>query len=69
MILALCVFPDGKAKHSICYVFKPAHYLLFRLPGLSLYLQDYIDLCIRKLYPEVGCPGAWDSKVWNPIRE
>jgi len=32
-------------------------------------LQDYIDLCIRNLYPEVGCPGAWDSRVWSPIRE
>ena len=33
------------------------------------FADDYIDFCIRKLYPEVGCPGAWDSKAWNPIRE
>jgi len=33
------------------------------------FADDYIDLCIRNLYPEVGCPGAWDSKVWNPIRD
>jgi hypothetical protein len=33
------------------------------------FADDYIDLCIRNLYPEVGCPGKWDSKVWNPIRD
>lgn len=33
------------------------------------FADDYIDFCIRKLYPEVGCPGAWDSPAWNPIRD
>ncbi len=33
------------------------------------FADDYIDLCIRNLYPEVGCPGKWDSLVWNPIRD
>mmetsp|Transcript_23436 Transcript_23436/g.37761 ORF Transcript_23436/g.37761 Transcript_23436/m.37761 type:complete len:128 (+) Transcript_23436:2-385(+) len=33
------------------------------------FADDYIDLCIRNLYPEVGCPGAWDSRVWSPIRD
>ena len=33
------------------------------------FANDYIDLCIRKLYPEVGCPGGWDSRSWSPIRD
>ena len=33
------------------------------------FADDYIDLCIRKLYPEVGCPGGWDSRSWSPIRD
>lgn len=43
------------------------------------FADDYIDECIRNLYPEPGhlvseakpsgCPGAWDSRVWSPIRD
>eukprot|EP00960_Hanusia_phi_P042890 755755-Hanusia_phi.AAC.1 len=35
----------------------------------EMFAQEYIDLCIRKLYPEVGCPGSWDSPYWSPIHE
>jgi len=43
------------------------------------FADDYIDECIRNLYPAPGhsvseakpsgCPGAWDSRVWSPIRD
>ncbi|EKX48012.1 hypothetical protein GUITHDRAFT_162508 [Guillardia theta CCMP2712] len=35
----------------------------------EMFAEEYIDLCIRKLYPEVGCPGSWDSSYWSPIHD
>jgi hypothetical protein len=30
----------------------------------ELFAQEYIDLCINKLYPDVPCPGK--TSIWQP---